>query len=274
MSDSVKPTLPTDPSPHPDGVLGFFSDALEDIRAVRRADPAARSMTEIILTYPGLHALWMHRIAHKLYKRERIVTARLVSHVSRHYTGIEIHPGAQIGRRVFIDHGMGVVIGETAVIGDDCLIYRGVVLGGTSLNRCKRHPTLGKGVVVGSNACVLGAVNIGDGARVGSGSVVIKDVPENCTVVGIPGRVVAPRKTEASSTAEPDLNHAALPDPMQRTVKSLLKEIERLSNRLQILEANANLDPEALAEQLERSDEQDALDEELVDAYHNSDLRG
>lgn len=263
---------PTAPSPHPSGVRGFLSDAVEDIRTVWRADPAARSVAEVVLTYPGLHALWGHRIAHKLHNRDHLVTARIVSHLCRHYTGVEIHPGARIGRRVFIDHGMGVVIGETAVIGDDCLIYRGVVLGGTSLNRCKRHPTLGRGVVVGSNACVLGAVEIGDGARVGSGSVVIKNVPPRCTVVGIPGRVVGPRQTPQSDASA--LDHAALPDPVKSTVEALLREVKRLSNRLEVLEANADLDPEELAAQLELTPEQEALDEELADAYERSNFRG
>ncbi len=214
-----RPTV-TAPSLHPDGTRGLVLDAIEDIRAVRRADPAARTPVEVVLTYPGLHALWFHRVAHRMFNRGQIVRARLLSHLARHYTGIEIHPGAQIGRRVFIDHGMGIVIGETAVIGDDCLIYKGVVLGGTTLARTKRHPTLGKGVTVGSNACILGAVEVGDGARIGSGSVVIKDVAEGATVVGIPGRVVS--KDKPSGLTIPNLDHAALPDPLQRIVKDLI----------------------------------------------------
>jgi serine O-acetyltransferase len=260
----------TEPTPHTDGTHGLLLDALEDIRAVRRADPAARTPLEVILTYPGLHALWVHRVAHRLWKRGRIVTARLLSHLSRHYTGIEIHPGAQIGRRVFIDHGMGIVIGETAVIGDDCLIYKGVVLGGTSLKRAKRHPSLGKGVTVGSNACILGAVEVGDGARIGSGSVVIKDVAEGATVVGIPGRVVS--KEKPSGLTIPNLDHAALPDPLQRIVGDLLGHIDRLSMRVHTLENLLELSPEELAEKLERHELQDDLDLEFLEAYEDDAL--
>jgi serine O-acetyltransferase len=240
-------------------------DVIEDIRAVRRADPAARTPLEVILTYPGLHAIWFHRVAHRLWSRGHVLAARVLSHLSRHYTGIEIHPGATIGRRVFIDHGMGIVVGETAVIGDDCLIYKGVVLGGTTLKRTKRHPTLGKGVTVGSNACILGAVEIGDGARIGSGSVVIKDVQEGATVVGIPGRVVS--KDQPSGLTLPNLDHAALPDPLQRIVKDLLGHIDRLSNRIHTLENLIELSPEELAEKLERHEMQDDLDLEFLEAY-------
>ncbi|QDG53379.1 serine O-acetyltransferase [Persicimonas caeni] len=261
-----RPTT-TPPSTHSAGANGFWLDVIEDIRAVRRADPAARTPVEVILTYPGLHAIWFHRVAHGLWNKGHIVAARLLSHLSRHYTGIEIHPGATIGRRVFIDHGMGIVIGETAVIGDDCLIYKGVVLGGTTLKRTKRHPTLGKGVTVGSNACILGAVEIGDGARIGSGSVVIKDVEEGATVVGIPGRVVS--KDRPSGLTIPNLDHAALPDPLQRIVKDLLGHIDRLSSRIHTLENLLELSPEELAEKLERHEMQDDLDLEFLAAYEN-----
>jgi serine O-acetyltransferase len=273
--DSHEPQRPTPPSPHPPGVVGFFMDAFEDIRAVMRSDPAATNPLEVVLTYPGLHALWSHRVAHRLYGNQRRTTARIMSHVARHYTGIEIHPGAQIGRRVFIDHGMGVVIGETAVIGDDCLIYKGVVLGGTSLKRTKRHPTLGKGVVVGSNACVLGAVEIGDGARVGSGSVVIRDVPASGTVVGIPGRVVAgPQTTVPSDPESPDLDHAALPDPVQRMIRQLVEQVERLQHRLHAVEHQVELEPEALAERLGRDERQRELDEQLATTYAEDKMQG
>ncbi len=255
----------TAPSPHPEGTRGLVLDALEDIRAVRRADPAARTPLEVVLTYPGLHAVWVHRVAHRLWNNGRIVTARLLSHLSRHYTGIEIHPGAHIGRRVFIDHGMGVVIGETAVIGDDCLIYKGVVLGGTTPKRTKRHPTLGKGVTVGSNACILGAVDIGDGARIGSGSVVIKDVEEGATVVGLPGRIVS--KERPSGLTIPNLDHAALPDPLQRIVGDLLGHIDRLSKRVHTLENLLELSPEELAEKLEIDESQIDRDLEFLQAY-------
>lgn len=255
----------TPPSEHPGGVDGFVGDALEDIRAVLRADPAARTLGEVVTSYPGLHALWFHRVAHRLWKCDWNTLARMISHVSRHYTGVEIHPGATIGRRVFIDHGMGVVVGETAVIGDDCLIYKGVVLGGTSLQRQKRHPTLGKGVTVGSNACILGAVTVGDGARIGSGSVVIKDVEAGGTAVGIPGRVVS-RETP-STLGLPDLEHADLPDPLQRIVGDLLKQIDRLSKRIHTLEGMLDVSPEELAEKLERSELQDELEAEFLTAF-------
>src|SRR5512139_565386 len=160
----------------------------EDIRTIKERDPAAKNMVEVFLCYPGLHAIWLHRIGHALYQWGCFTNARLVSHFNRWFTGIEIHPGAKIGRRLFIDHGMGVVMGETTEIGDDCLIYKGVVLGGTTLEKKKRHPTLGNRVIIGSNSTVLGAITIGDGARIGSGSVVVKPVPPGVTVVGVPGR--------------------------------------------------------------------------------------
>ena len=243
---------PTPPSPPRAGKRGFLRDAVEDIRAVQRADPAARTFAEVVTTYPGLHALWLHRIAHWLWSDDHRLAARMLSHYNRHVTGIEIHPGARIGRRVFIDHGMGVVIGETAVIGDDCLIYKGVVLGGTTLQRTKRHPTIGKGAIIGSNACILGAVEIGDGARVGSGSVVVKDVERCGTVVGIPGRVVS--KEQRKTVGYPDLDHDRLPDPLQRIVRDLLGHIDRLSNRLHMLERIVEISPEELAEKLDRDD--------------------
>ena len=259
---------PTPPSPQRAGMAGFVQDALEDIRAVQRADPAARTFAEVIATYPGLHALWLHRIAHQLWGRGHRLSARMLSHYNRHITGVEIHPGATIGRRVFIDHGMGVVIGETAVVGDACLIYKGVVLGGTTLQRKKRHPTIGKGVTIGSNACILGAVSIGDGVRVGSGSVVIKDVKEYGTVVGIPGRTVS--REEPKTVGYPNLEHDRLPDPMQRIVRDLLGHIDRLSNRIHILERLVEVSPEELAEKLDRHELQDELEWEFLKAYQES----
>lgn len=163
---------------------------VEDVRAVRRRDPAARNVVEIVLCYPGLHALWGHRVAHALWLWGVPVLPRLVSHIVRFLTGVEIHPDARIGRRVVIDHGMGVVIGETAVVGDDCLLYQGVTLGGTALHAGKRHPTLGAHVTVGAGAKVLGAITLGEGSRVGAGSVVIRSAPPNAVIVGIPGRVL------------------------------------------------------------------------------------
>ena len=205
----------------------------EDIRTIKERDPAAKNLVEIFLCYPGLHAIWFHRIAHFLYEESWYTTARLVSHFNRWFTGIEIHPGAKIGRRLFIDHGMGVVIGETSEIGDDCLIYKGVVLGGTTLERKKRHPTLGNRVIIGSNSTVLGAITIGDGARIGSGSVVVKSVPAGATVVGVPGRVVASLTPEKE---ELDFEHGNLPDPLSDIMKMLLQLYNKLEDRIKRLE--------------------------------------
>jgi serine O-acetyltransferase len=205
----------------------------EDIRTIKDRDPAAKNAVEVFLCYPGLHAIWLHRIAHALYQRGWFTTARLVSHFSRGFTGIEIHPGAKIGRRLFIDHGMGVVIGETTEIGDDCLIYKGVVLGGTTLERKKRHPTLANRVIIGSNSTVLGAITIGDGARIGSGSVVVKPVPAGATVVGVPGRIVESLTPEKE---ELDFEHGNLPDPLSDIMKMLLQLHSKLEDRVKRLE--------------------------------------
>jgi len=205
----------------------------EDIRTIKERDPAAKNLVEIFLCYPGLHAIWFHRIAHFLYEEGWYTTARLVSHFNRWFTGIEIHPGAKIGRRLFIDHGMGVVIGETSEIGDDCLIYKGVVLGGTTLERKKRHPTLGNRVIIGSNSTVLGAIAIGDGARIGSGSVVVKSVPAGATVVGVPGRIVESLTPEKE---ELDFEHGNLPDPLSDIMKMLLQLHNKLEDRVKRLE--------------------------------------
>lgn len=207
-----------------------------DVDAVLDHDPAARSRFEVVLTYPGLHAVWGHRTAHALWKRERKLAARVLSHLNRFVTGIEIHPGATLGQGVFIDHGMGVVIGETATIGDGCILYKGVVLGGTSMERTIRHPQLGKHVVVGSNACILGAIPIGDGARIGSGSVVVRPVPAGATVVGVPGRIV-PLSTDRRARFDATLDHASLPDPVTEMVRSLRNENEKLRHRLAHVEA-------------------------------------
>lgn len=220
----------TPPTPLRDGVLGVLAAVVEDIDAVLEHDPAANNPLEVLLVYPGLHALWMHRLAHRMWKRGNIMAPRLLAHFNRFVTGIEIHPGATIGRRVFIDHGMGIVIGETATVGDECLLYKGVVLGGTSLERKERHPTLGRGVVVGTNACIIGAIQVGDQARVGSGSVVIRDVPAGCTAVGIPGRCV-----EGGSSARQQLDHADLPDPVANVITTLLDEVEALQRAVQQL---------------------------------------
>jgi len=212
----------------------------EDIQMIKERDPAAKNYVEILLCYPGLHAIWFHRIAHFFYLWKWYTTARLISHFNRGITGIEIHPGATIGRRVFIDHGMGVVIGETSEIGDDCLIYKGVVLGGTTLVKKKRHPTLGNRVVVGSNSTILGAITIGDGARIGSNSVVVKSVPPGATVVGVPGRIV--ESLTAETRAELDFEHGNLPDPLSDLMKMLLQLHSRLEDRIKRLENQTEKD--------------------------------
>lgn len=239
-------------------VRRMFERASEDVRTALARDPAARSPVEVVLSYPGVHSLWIHAFAHALYVRGHFTPARLVSHLGRFLTGIEIHPGARVGRRVFIDHGMGVVIGETAEVGDDCLLYKGVVLGGTSLDRGKRHPTLRRGVTVGSNACILGPIEIGEGARVGAGSVVVKPVPAEATVVGVPGRVV--RAVEPH--LEPDLEHGRLPDPLMGDLRTVVRVERALEERLRRVEERLGLqhseEPEEidrLASQLEGFDE-------------------
>ena len=215
----------------------MFERIKEDIDAAFQNDPAARSKLEVILCYPGVHALWLHRISHYLRKRGWNLLARLISHANRFLTGIEIHPAAEIGRGVFIDHGMGVVIGETAVIGEGCLIYKGGVLGGTTTEKTKRHPTLGKKIIVGSNACILGNITIGDYVRIGSGSVVVKDVPPHATVVGVPGRIIEQKKKEHDVM----LDHGQLPDPIAEALKIVLKENRKLKQRIKNLEDNLNL---------------------------------
>lgn len=209
----------------------MFSAMKEDIRVVFEKDPAARSSLEVILTYSGLHAVWAHRLAHKFFKRNLLFLARVISQISRFFTGIEIHPGAQIGRRFFIDHGMGVVIGETCIIGNDVTIYQGVTLGGTGKEKGKRHPTLEDHVLVATGAKVLGNITIGKNSKVGAGSVVLQNVPPNATVVGIPGKVVIKDGIKVGC----ELDHRDLPDPvadkfrdMQLEMKKLCEELERM----------------------------------------------
>ncbi len=204
----------------------------EDIQTVYKKDPAARNLIEILLCYPGMHAIWSHRFANWMWRHHLFLISRLVSLAACFFTGIEIHPGATIGRRFFIDHGTGVVIGETAEVGDDVLMYQGAVLGGTSLNKGKRHPTIGHNVVIGAGAIVLGPVTIGDGSRIGSGSVVVKPVPPMSTVVGVPGRVIS------SAPLADQLEHGKLVDPFAESIHFVLIEQERLSERLAQLEVN------------------------------------
>lgn len=215
-----------------DGGCALFERFREDVRTVFRRDPAARSVAEILLCYPGLHAIWLHRAAHWLWQRRVCLPARLLSHFGRFVTGVEIHPGARIGRRFFIDHGMGVVIGETSEIGDDVLLYQGVVLGGTSGRREKRHPTLEDGVVVGAGAVLLGPVTVGEGSRVGAGSVVVSSVAPGTTVVGVPGHDVRKRRRHVGA-----LEHGDLPDPIQQALQEISAEQQKMKERLARLEA-------------------------------------
>lgn len=210
----------------------------QDIRVVFERDPAAKSVWEVIFCYPGFHAILIHRLAHRAYRRGWFVLARFISHVGRHFTGIEIHPGAKIGEGFFIDHGMGTVIGETTEIGDNVTLYQGVTLGGTGKQKGKRHPTIGNNVVVATGAKVLGAITLGDNVKIGSGSVVLNDVPANCTVVGVPGRIVSMNGQKvASSSEDVDLQHNQLPDPVADMLAAMQKQIESLESRIRGMEA-------------------------------------
>jgi serine O-acetyltransferase len=240
----------------------MFKHLKEDISIVFERDPAARTHWEILTTYPGVHALLMHRLSHWLWKQRLYWLARFNSHIARWLTGIEIHPGATIGRRVFIDHGMGIVIGETAVIGDDCTLYHGVTLGGTSWNKGKRHPTLENGVVIGAGAKVLGPITVGAGAKIGSNAVVVKDVPVNATAVGIPARILEEEKNK--ETQNQDAQHASFtayavanvndqfnPEAMFESIKTLLEhsaaqdaKLAELTLKLQLLGVDADSDAE------------------------------
>lgn len=211
--------------------MGIFKRMKEDMDVVFEQDPAARTYLEVFLTYSGLHAIWAHRIAHALYKRKLYFIARAISQISRFFTGIEIHPGAVIGRRFFIDHGMGVVIGETCEIGDDVTIYQGVTLGGTGHEKGKRHPTIKDNVLIATGAKVLGSITIGENSKIGGGSVVLKDVPPNSTVVGIPGRIV---KQDGKRVTQ-KLDHHKLPDPVAEKILQLEKQIEELNEEVKKL---------------------------------------
>jgi serine O-acetyltransferase len=209
----------------------FFASMRLDIDSVLERDPAARSWIEVLLLYSGLHAIWIHRITHWLWKNDVHFIARWLSQVGRWITGVEIHPGAILGDGFFIDHGMGVVIGETAEIGADVTIYHGVTLGGTSLNKGKRHPTIGDRVVIGAGAKILGAIEIGSDSRIGANAVVVRSVPSNSVVVGIPGQIVRRSHLHMAGDA-PDLNHTSLPDIIGVTLKELLQRVEHLENRV------------------------------------------
>jgi serine O-acetyltransferase len=209
----------------------MFSAIKEQIDTIFREDPAAKSVVEILFCYPGFHAVLLHRLAHKLYTASFPVVGRIISQLGRSLTGIEIHPGARIGRRFFIDHGMGVVIGETAEIGDDVLLYQGVTLGGTGKEKGKRHPTIGNHVVIGTGAKVLGNIRIGDHVKIGAGSVVVHPVPDHSTVVGIPGHVVRRGGVEVNA----ELEHGNLPDPESQAIEELAKRVEELESQVRAL---------------------------------------
>src|SRR5579875_177175 len=213
--------------------MSLLSRTREDIDAVFRHDPAARTVLEVVLTYPGLHAIWHHRVAHWLWERRLKLLGRIVSEISRFLTGIEIHPGARLGRRLFIDHGMGVVIGETTEIGDDVLIYQGVTLGGTSHSKEKRHPTIEDHVLISAGATVLGPVRIGRGSRIGAGAVVISSAPAYSTIVGIPGKVI---EGESARHDVMELEHGRLPDPVARAMNAMIEKLNELTVRIRELE--------------------------------------
>lgn len=206
----------------------MFKRMKEDIEVVFEQDPAARSYLEVVLTYSGLHAIWAHRVAHALFKRRFFFLARAVSQISRFFTGIEIHPGAKIGRRFFIDHGMGVVIGETCEIGDNVTVFQGVTLGGTGKEKGKRHPTIMDNALIATGAKVLGSITIGENSKIGAGSVVLKEVPPNSTVVGVPGRVVI----QNGKRINKDFNHTDLPDPIADRLRDMQFELDQLKREL------------------------------------------
>jgi serine O-acetyltransferase len=209
----------------------MFKRIKEDIEVVFDQDPAARSYFEVILTYSGLHAIWAHRIAHAFYKKKFFFIARSISQISRFFTGIEIHPGAKIGRRFFIDHGMGIVIGETCEIGDNVTVFQGVTLGGTGKEKGKRHPTIENNALIATGAKVLGSITVGENSKIGAGSVVLKEVPPNSTVVGIPGRVVIQDGVRINK----DLNHSDLPDPVSDRCVDIENQINMLKAEIELL---------------------------------------
>ena len=209
----------------------MFGKIRRDIQAVKERDPAARSTFEVLLCYPGVHALALHRVAHAIWRRGWTITARFLSHIARFLTGIEIHPAARLGPGLFIDHGMGVVIGETAEVGENVTLLQGVTLGGTSLKREKRHPTLGNNVVVGAGAKIIGAFKIGDGSRIGAGSVVVREVPTNSVVVGVPGRVTYRDGQRVEGGI--DLDQTDLPDPVSKAIEQLVERIRALEAELE-----------------------------------------
>lgn len=216
----------------------MFKMFKEDLEVVFDQDPAARSALEVVLTYAGLHAIWSHRLAHAFYKRKFYFIARVISQISRFFTGVEIHPGAKIGRRFFIDHGMGVVIGETCEIGDNVTVFQGVTLGGTGKEKGKRHPTVKDNALIATGAKVLGSITIGENSKVGAGSVVLKDVPPNSTVVGIPGKIVI----QDGVRVKKDFNHRDLPDPVADRCKDIETELVKLKKELELVKLQNELE--------------------------------
>lgn len=226
--------------------MAWLSRLREDVQVVFNFDPAARTALEVVLCYPGVHAIWAHRLASWLWRHRLKLLARMVSELSRWRTGIEIHPGAQLGPRLFIDHGMGVVIGETAEIGADVLIYQGVTLGGTSLKKEKRHPTIEDHVMISAGASVLGPVTIGHHSRIGAGAVVVSSAPPYSTIVGIPGKTV---ERDRSRPEVMDLDHARLPDPVARAIGAMTEQINRMSVRIEEMEARQDCLEDQMAEE-------------------------
>jgi serine O-acetyltransferase len=225
---------------HADQKLSFFAQWVEDVNCVFGRDPAAHSIWEILLTYSGVHAVLLYRISHRLWLANWRLTARILAAFAKMFTSVEIHPGATIGRRLFIDHALGVVIGETAEIGDDVTLYHGVTLGGTTWNKEKRHPTLGNNVLVGSGAKILGPITLGNNVRVGANSVVVKDVPACCTVVGIPGRIIQSKGTQIQNRHGIDLDHHLIPDPVGKAIACLIERIDELEARQSKLDAKTD----------------------------------
>lgn len=217
----------------------MFETLRRDIQAARDRDPAARSTLEILFCYPGVHALWFHRIAHWLWNRELLFVGRFISHLNRFLTGIEIHPAARLGAGLFIDHGMGVVIGETTEVGENVTVYQGVTLGGTSLERKKRHPTIGNNVIIGTGAKILGPFTVGDNSKIGSGTVVIKEVPPNSVVVGVPGRVIY---RDGKKVTEMDFDWTNLPDPVAQALQCILDRVHDMEKELEELKGRGPQD--------------------------------
>ena len=247
----------------------MLSSLVADFRIIFERDPAARNWLEVLVCYPGLQALFFHRFAHWLYKVGIPFFPRFISHLARFLTGVEIHPGAQIGKGVFIDHGMGVVIGETAIVGDYSLIYQGVTLGGTGKESGKRHPTLGENVVIGGGAKVLGNIQIGNNVRIGAGSVVLKDVPSNCTVVGIPGRVVYKSGVKINP-----LEHGNLPDSEAAVIRTLVDRIESLEKEVKQLRESQSHSKSLVAAVLsDKTDSEKSSDEKISCLLRDKEIR-